>query len=376
MIEKIKIALRFVLSGVLNYPFYIFFRNKYELSRNGEPLKPGISAVVAAKNEEYIIPYCLNSLKGIADQIICIDNGSTDSTMQLMEKFKFENPKIHVDVISLPNALLGDCREAGLNATKHQWHLRWDADMVCKSSGPENMKILKDKILKKNNARAIRLPRTNLEGDFHHASKIGKIVDPGEPILVRFSKWIKYVEYGKFDTIRLPLFYKSTYENKRYYFHCQGLKSESRLIYRQCYFIWRDLCNKTTDAFVLEKLKNFELFKKFYEFELFGTNDVKQLKYRHTRQYCTLHYTHYDKEKYGDYPDVIKTAIANKEERFFIKYKDDKPYIRVDKDDKEMINYSPTKDDLSWNINDYIERLNDFENIFNNKFLDFINSNS
>ena len=207
---------------MLQLPFYYLFRKYYELSRDSKPLKPGISAVVAAKNEEYIISFCLNSLIGIADQIICIDNGSDDATLSIMENFKSENANLDVKIFSMPNALLGDCREAGLKATDYQWHLRWDADMVCKTTGPENMHLLREKVLRNNKPRAIQLPRTNLDGDFFHTSKICSVIDPGEPILVRFSKYIKYVEYGKFDTIKLPLFYKSEKEQKRYYFSLPG----------------------------------------------------------------------------------------------------------------------------------------------------------
>ena len=56
--------------------------------------------------------------------------------------------KIEVDILEMPGALLGDCREAGLNATRYQWHLRWDADMVCKTSGEESMIQLREKVLK------------------------------------------------------------------------------------------------------------------------------------------------------------------------------------------------------------------------------------
>ena len=295
--DLLKIFGRRVLSNLLQLPFYYFFRKHYEVSRKANKLKPGISAVVAAKNEEYIIPFCLNSLIGIADQVICIDNGSDDNTFSLMEKFKHENPNLDIKVFSMPNALLGDCREKGLIETDYQWHLRWDADMVCKTTGPESMHILREKTLKNNKPRAIQLPRTNLDGDFYHTSKISPVIDPGEPILVRFSKYIKYVEYGKFDTIKLPLFYKTEKEQNKFYFHCQGLKAQERLIYRQCYFIWRDLVNKASDPTLKNKLENFKEFKSFYELELFGTNDSKELKYRYDKQYCELHYTKYDKNK-------------------------------------------------------------------------------
>ena len=68
--------------------------------------------------EEYTLPLCLKSLIGFADQVIIVDNGSEDDSLQLAKKFKSENEdQIEVDIIEMPGALLGDCREAGLKAT-------------------------------------------------------------------------------------------------------------------------------------------------------------------------------------------------------------------------------------------------------------------
>lgn len=78
MNNNLKQIIRSFLSPVLYFFYYKWVKKSYEISRNGKPLKHGITAVVAAKNEDYTIPLCLKSLIGIADQIICIDNGSED----------------------------------------------------------------------------------------------------------------------------------------------------------------------------------------------------------------------------------------------------------------------------------------------------------
>ena len=45
--------------------------------------KPAISVVVITKNEEANISRCLASVKGWADEIIVVDDESTDQTRQL-----------------------------------------------------------------------------------------------------------------------------------------------------------------------------------------------------------------------------------------------------------------------------------------------------
>lgn len=355
--EKLKSILRPFISTILYYLYYQFTYKKYETTRNGQSLKKGITAVVSAKNEEYTIPFCLKSLVGFADQVVCIDNGSEDDTLEQMKKFKAAyGDKIEVDIIEMPNGLLGDCREAGLNATRYQWHLRWDADMVCKTSGPESMLQLREKTLKNNRPRAIQLPRTNLYGDWRHTSILYDVVDPGEPILMKMSTKIQYKEFGRFDTIRLPFYYITEKEKKRYYHHCAGLKSDINLIHRYFYFNWREAYNKASTAEEKEKLKNFESYKKAESFKQFGTTDLNSLKYRYQRQ-CVQQYTKYDEAKYGEYPVLIKEEMTRGNNRFEIVYQNNRPYIRIDREDDEMKKYHPTKEDLEWSPEGFLKKL-------------------
>lgn len=352
MKAKIKTFLRRLLSFGYYYLIYKFIRNQYEKTRDNKTLKPGISAVVAAKNEEILIGYCLESLIGFADQVICIDNGSDDGTLKIMQSFSEKNKDIiDISIISMPGALLGECREMGLKMTKHQWHLRWDADMVFKTTGEEMAEGLRKKVLSCSKPVAFQLPRTNLFGDFKHTSKVYDIVDPGEPILVRFAKNIKYVEHGRFDIIRLPFYYKTIKEKKRYYHHFDGVKPDLRLMYRNCYFDWREQFNKAPNK---DKISDFETFQKKWQMERYQTNDRKSLKYRFQKEYL-IQLKLYETEIYGDYPDVIKKLIYNSLGRFEIEYCKGKPIRRIDRNDKEMLDYTPTLSDLEYDPIPYLK---------------------
>lgn len=360
---SLKDKLRKILQFVFYYGYYIFVQKKHERTRDNIPLKPGITAVVSARDEEVSIGLALKSLIGFADQIVCIDNGSEDRTLSIMNEFKSQYHKqCDIEILSMPGALLGDCRDAGLARSKYQWHLRWDADMIFKTSGPESSKILKDKVLKTNKAIAFQLVRVNLFGDFYHTSKLYPIIDSGEPFLVRFSNKIKYQEHGKFDIIKLPIYYNIVKLTDRYIFHCDGIKSNLRLIFRNCYFDWRKKINSVPDD-QKHEFSDFSKFEKEWQLERYKTNDRNSLIYRHQKEYL-LHYKKYDPETYGDFPEILLEHHSKGVERFRIIYKNGKPYSRIDSSDISIQNYVPSEEDLKFNPLHFLEKVSSEEDFY------------
>ena len=351
---RLRATLRPPLARTL-WPLMRPFRRTIERSRDGSKLRPGITAVVAARDEAYTIGFCLRSLIGFADQVVCVDNGSEDGTLGEMEAFQTEHgDRLEVDVVSLPGALLGDCREAGLRLTRRQWHLRWDADMVAKTSGPESILRLRDEVLADDRPRTIQLPRTNLTGDLRHTHRLTPVVDPGEPILMRFGRGIEYREFGRFDAVRVPLHYIQRKEPGRHYFHLAGLKSDQNLIHRFHYFAWRETVNREGAALDPE-LRTLEGYKRRMNQELFGTNDPRSVKFRYRRQLC-YHFTRYDPERYGDYPELLRDELS-RPQRFEVVYRDGRPWTRVDHEDAEMLAYEPTAQDLEWDPEGFLRRF-------------------
>lgn len=85
-----------------------------------ESLKPKISAVVLTRNEEDRIEDCLKTL-AFTDEIIIIDNGSTDNTVQLAKKHA---ASVYTDKSSDFSRL----RNLGREKAKFSWILYLDAD--------------------------------------------------------------------------------------------------------------------------------------------------------------------------------------------------------------------------------------------------------
>lgn len=80
-----------------------------------------LSVVIIAKNEEDNMVDCLSSVKGWADEIVVVDDFSTDRTMEISRQYtpcvyqrKMDNEGVH--------------RNAAAAQAKHEWVLYLDAD--------------------------------------------------------------------------------------------------------------------------------------------------------------------------------------------------------------------------------------------------------
>ncbi len=51
-------------------------------------LEDGLSAVIIAKNEENILTRTLRHITGIAEEVVFIDTGSHDNTIEIAGKFR------------------------------------------------------------------------------------------------------------------------------------------------------------------------------------------------------------------------------------------------------------------------------------------------
>ena len=112
-----------------------------------ENLTPGISLIIRAKNEELNIKYCIESVVDLVDEIIFVDNYSTDNTYNIVKEYqkKYNNIKLYqynINVskvgITHQNALKNNNKNT--LATFYNWCLskatkynvfKWDADFIC-----------------------------------------------------------------------------------------------------------------------------------------------------------------------------------------------------------------------------------------------------
>ena len=80
-----------------------------------------LSAVIITFNEERNLQRCLDSLKGVADEIIVVDSFSTDATQRIAEA---------AGAIFIQHAFEGHIQQKNyaLTCAQHEWILSLDAD--------------------------------------------------------------------------------------------------------------------------------------------------------------------------------------------------------------------------------------------------------
>ncbi len=112
-----------------------------------------ISAVILTRNEEEIIADCLESIKWV-DEIVIVDNASTDDTLKIAKKFKVD--KI---VLAGDKNTFSDRRNQGAKEAGNSWLLYVDAD---ERVTPLLRKEIEEKVNLVGEFSAYAIPRRNI----------------------------------------------------------------------------------------------------------------------------------------------------------------------------------------------------------------------
>lgn len=101
-----------------------------------------ISATILVKNGEQTLLECLESLKCF-DEIILLDNQSSDDTLKIAETFRMKFPNLRI--YSSEFIGFGALKNLALSYAKNEWIFSIDADEVLESDCLEELKTLKIK---------------------------------------------------------------------------------------------------------------------------------------------------------------------------------------------------------------------------------------
>jgi len=117
--------------------------------------KSKLSVIINAKNEEAMIGDCLESVKW-ADEIVLVDDNSTDKTCEIGKRYDAK-------IVKIKNDSFSSLRNFGAQQTKGDWLLYVDADeRVTPLLRQEIIKILQSPVSSLQSPNAFAIPRRNI----------------------------------------------------------------------------------------------------------------------------------------------------------------------------------------------------------------------
>lgn len=268
----------------------------------------GISAYMRVKDEKDWIASSIASLSSFADEIIAVDNGSTDGTWEILQDIAA--PKSHQIIIwQKPELYHSDLSNFAMERTTFRWVFRFDGDMIANTSGRYNIEKLRSRILALNPRRyyLIYLRHINLSGDLCHQ-------DPREMVHIEeyihtFSEAARFIHPGRYEAVKFPLYYKPLFWYEPYVFHV-NIKPARRMLLRYFWEDWMEL----KDYINYPTLENYVTAHIEREF---GTSSMEEAQTRCVSRMLQNHIP-FDPERFGPYPALLKPYLT--EPKYHIQY--------------------------------------------------------
>jgi len=262
----------------------------------------GISVMIRVHNEDKWIAKSLLSLNDFADEVVIVNNNSTDNTLVEIENIK---PQLKFPLI-IENETSNDICEISnhaLSLTSYHWIFRWDSDFIAHTSGRQNIKNLRELLLNLNLQKYYLIfPLTvSFAGDLFHV-KTGKETN-SEAYIHSWHPKLKYVKKGKFEVLKAPFFYKIMRIPNIFFVHIGSAKPISKLLRRFFWLYWQNHLDEYADidGFIKHELTTKQAGMTAVEFV---AKEFKRL---------ILPVRKYEKSEFGDYPELMKNELLNPE---------------------------------------------------------------
>ncbi len=272
----------------------------HAVSRPDRPT--GVSAIVRVKDEAEWLDISIRSILEVADEIIVGDNGSTDQTSEILEELKRKHHS-QVIVMKKPELDIKDLTNALIERTRFRWVIRWDADFVARTDGPQSIFHLKRWLSDLDPRRyfCAYLRMVELCGDlFHQRAESGSRADCH---CFTYSDELRYV-YDKvgYEAPKIPRWYRILRYEIPTFFHVD-VKPLERMFLS---FLWK---RYLTDP----ERRRYLCFEPYVEMELKerwgGRGITEAAAVWAASAFSEL--LHYDQNRFGDYPALLKPFLEN-----------------------------------------------------------------
>ncbi|HMP14585.1 MAG TPA: glycosyltransferase [Saprospiraceae bacterium] len=283
--------------------------------------KKGISLLVPTQNVEQTVELCLRSFKDFPDEMIVVDNGSTDNTIDIVRSLEGEIPNMRF--YEAPHLKdLYENRQYAFERSKYEWIVRIDSDYIAYTSGQYDIKNLRAKILQTRKGirpKAFGITHVNLFGDFFHtgvsntskeSTKIIHVKPPMSSLPYRIIQWypgMRFQRNGRWEGIRWQgaSFFKHSMIKTPYWFHCT-IKTKVDWLIRYERNNWRELGDFETYPTREDYIREVIL-------QRYGTTNFEKAAERHWEDNVKRYIVKYNPENYYPYPDLILNHIQGQE---------------------------------------------------------------
>jgi glycosyltransferase involved in cell wall biosynthesis len=272
----------------------------------------GISVMMRVKDESDWIRPSIESIKSIADEIIVVDNGSSDGTYEILEEMASEEKGL-IKLWRKPDLSHCDLSNFALEQTSFRWVFRWDGDMIAHTSGDYDIINLRERLLSMNPKRyyLIYLRHINLSGDPFHQDPEEMVHN--EEYIHTCSNQVRYIHPGRFEAIKVPKYYRVLFWYEPYSFHV-NVKPARRMMLRYFWEDWMELKDYVKypmlEDYVREKIR-----------DEFGTGSLEEAEKLCVKRICS-NFIRYDPRIFGPYPELLKPYLEKPKYR--LKYENGK----------------------------------------------------
>ena len=297
----------------------------------------GISAVVRVRGEEEWIEACLFSIRHVADEIVVLDNGASHRTLKTLDGLRDTLGRT-LRIEACPHLDLFQLSNLGLAMARFRWVIRWDADFVAHTSGPGDIRQLRQYLLGLDPRRyyLVHVAAAEVAGDLFHQFADLRVRLDGQ--VHTASHWARYVPVQRtlrgpevatparvlrkepilritLESLRVPKFYRILRWERVAYFHV-NVKSGHHMLLRHFWLEWlRDAEAgdfPTLESYALAQIR-----------ERWGIKHMDDAIRHFMGEYCRC-LVPFDPGRCGPYPELLRPYL-------------DRPGYRVESRDGHIV---------------------------------------
>jgi glycosyltransferase involved in cell wall biosynthesis len=285
------------------------------------PRKNGISTLIACQNEEVTVGWAILSFLPFSDEIIVVDNGSTDKTKEIALTIAKQFPE-KVRFFDVPHLKdLYENRQFAFEQSRFRWIVRGDADYICYTEGEYDCRKLRSYLLNRtwlNRPLVINLRQPSVHCDFFHTAA-ARVPDHErwpmafwkvDPPMGRIYHWLpgmRFVRRGKWEGVHYPkalrrLIRHLTWANP-VWMHC-NIKSDSNYFFRSERTNWRELGD-------FSKYPSLTSYVSEVANRKYGTSDLHDAASAYVAKHVLPQLEPYNPDLHYPYPSFVRQAMES-----------------------------------------------------------------